>query len=163
MTAKEILDAAVKATHTTQAELAKKIGWTPQQLSSRIVRNSLRADDFLSLLDASGVDVAFTVRETSEAVKPRIAGAGRRVRAMVDKVIYDTAMSDALANSFYADGVNEYNDGKALELYIDREGRYFFAEYSSWEGVKDRITPVSASDAAAFIERYGVELHKKPN
>ena len=81
---------------------------------------------------------------------------------MVDRVTYDTAASNAISNNFYADGVNEYTDGKAMELYIDKEGRYFFAEYSNWEGGKDRISPVSAAEAAAFIEKYGTELDKKP-
>lgn len=159
---KEALAAALKETGKTQAEAATKIGWAPQQLSARLMRNSLRADEFLDLMDAIGVDVTLTVRETGEVVKAHIAGAGRRVRKMVNKVIYDTAASDALANNFYADGVNEYGDGKAMELYIDREGRYFFAEYTNWEGAEDRITPVSASDAAAFIGKYGTEISKAP-
>ena len=53
-----------------------------------------------------------------QALKTHIAGAGRRVRAMVDKVKYDTEAASALANNFYADGVNEYTDGKAMELYV---------------------------------------------
>ena len=102
-----------------------------------------------------GIDVEFRVRETGKVIKIRVPGMGQRVRCMVDKVIYDTAASDALANNFYADGVNMFTDGKAMELYVDKEGRYFFAEYSDWVGVKDRITPVSASVAAAFIAAVG--------
>lgn len=162
MTSKEALSAALKATGKTQAEAAIGIGWAPQQLSARLVRNSMRADEFLALMNAIGVDVNLTVRDTGEQIKAHIAGAGRRVRAMVNRVIYDTEAADALANNFYADGVNEYTDGKAMELYIDREGRYFFAEYTNWEGAKDRITPVTADDAAAFIQKYGTELHRKP-
>jgi len=162
VTSREALALALEDTGVTQAEAAAKIGWTPQQISSRLCRNSMRADEFLAIMDAIGVDVILKNRETGQEIKGRIAGAGRRVRRMVDRIIYDTENADALANSFYADGVNEYNDGKAIELYIDKDGRYFFAEYTTWEGVKDRITPVSAHDAAAFIERYGTELHKKP-
>ena len=40
---------------------------------------------------------------------------------MVDRVVYDTAESDALANNFYEDGENKFTDGEALELYIDKE------------------------------------------
>jgi hypothetical protein len=162
MTSKEALAAALKETGKTQAEAAVKMGWVPQQLSARLVRNSLRADEFLELMDAIGIDVVLTVRDTGAVLKSHIAGAGRRVRGMVNRVIYDTEAADALANNFYADGVNEYVDGKAMELYLDREGRYFFAEYTNWEGAKDRITPVTANDAAAFIERYGTDLHRKP-
>lgn len=162
MTSKEALAVALKETGKTQAEAAIKMGWVPQQLSARLSRNSLRADEFLELMDAIGVDVILKTRDTGVELKAHIAGAGRRVRAMVNRVIYDTEASDALANNFYADSVNEYNDGKAMELYIDREGRYFFAEYTNWEGAKDRITPVTANDAAAFIERYGTDLYRKP-
>ena len=81
---------------------------------------------------------------------------------MVNSVIYDTANADAISNNFYADGVNEYIDGQAMELYNGNDGQYFFAQYSNYEGVKDRIIPVSDKDAAAFIEKYGTELHRKP-
>ncbi len=162
MTSKEVIAAALKATGHTQAEAAAKMGWVGQQLSARLMRNSMRADELLKFMDVLGIDVTFTVRETGEILKAHIAGAGRRVRGMVNKVIYDTESADALANNFYADGVNEYTDGKAMELYVDKEGRYFFAEYTSWEGAKDRITPVSSKDAAAFIEKYGTDLHKGP-
>lgn len=162
MNAKDMLLAALRETKTTQAEAATKVGWMPQQLSQRIVRNSIRADDFLSLLEAIGIEVTLTVRDTGNTVRVYVKGAGRRVKAMVDRVTYDTAASNAISNNFYADGVNEYTDGKAMELYIDKEGRYFFAEYSNWEGGKDRISPVSAAEAAAFIEKYGTELDKKP-
>ena len=162
MTQKEVLAAVLKATGKTQAEAATNVGWVPQQLSARLVRNSLRADELLALLEGLGVELSFTIKETGEKVRTHINGMGRRVKGMVDKVIYDTATSDALANNFYADGINEYTDGKALELYIDREGRYFFAEYSNWEGTKDRISPVSGKDAAAFIEKYGTEIDKRP-
>lgn len=162
MTSKEALAAALKGTGKTQAEAAVKIGWVPQQLSARLARGSLRADEFLELMDAIGVDVVLKVRDSGEILKAHIPGAGRRVRGMVNRVIYDTASADALANNFFADGVNEFQDGRAVELYVDREGRYFFAEYTNWEGAKDRITPVTANDAAAFIERYGTEIHKAP-
>lgn len=162
MTSKELLIAALRGTGKTQAEAAAKVGWVPQQLSARLTRNSLRADELLNLLDGIGVELTMTVKETGKVIRSHIHGAGRRVKAMVGRIIYDTALSDALANNFYADGVNEYTDGKALELYIDREGRYFFAEYSSWEGVKDRITPVTPETAAAFIEKYGTEIDKAP-
>lgn len=162
MKSNDWLAAALRATRKTQAEAAAKVGWMPQQLSARLARNSMRADEFLNLLEGLGIEITLTVKETGEVVHTHLRGAGRRVKAMVDRVIYDTAASDALANNFYADGVNEYTDGKALELYVDKEGRYFFAEYTNWEGGKDRISPVSANDAAAFIEKYGTNIDKKP-
>lgn len=160
MTSRELLAAALKESGKTQAEAAKSVNWVPQQLSSRLVRNSLRADEFLALLEGIGVELTLTVKDTGKTVKTHIAGAGQRVKAMVDRVIYDTAESDALANNFYEDGENKFIDGEALELYIDKEGRYFFAEYYEDETKKSRITPVAAKVAAAFIREYGTDIHK---
>lgn len=161
MTSKEILTAALKAMGKSQAEGARLMGQNPQWLSARLVRNSLRADEFLNLLDRLGIDVTFTVRETGAEVRERIKGAGRRVRKMVNRTIYDTAACNALANNFYADGKNEYTDGRAMELYIDAEGRYFFAEYTK-DGAGDHITVSSPEEAAAFISKYGTEIQKAP-
>ena len=162
MNTRDILETVMRDTDLTQADIAKQIGWTPQRLSAKLTRNSLRADELLMILDAAGVDVRLFRCGTDEELKPHKVGAGRRVRCMVDHVLYDTSESDALSNNFYADGKNEFLDGRAMELYIDREGRYFFAEYTNWEGAKDRITPVTAKDAAAFISRYGTDLHRGP-
>ena len=120
----------------------------------------MRADEFLNLMDAIGVDVTFTVRATGEVLKDHKPGQGRQVKGTADKVQYDTEAADALANSFFEDGVNEYRDGEACELYVDRKGRYFMAEYH--EDGKDKIRPVSPSVAAAFIEKYGTDIEKEP-
>lgn len=161
MNAKDAIAAALKSVGITQKEAAAKIGLNPQQINGRITKGTLRADAFLELMDSIGVDVTFTNRATGKAIRLPVEGVGHRVRAMVDRVIYDTAEADALANNFFADGQNEYSDGMAMELYIDREsGRYFFVCYSNLEGVKDRIVPVSASDAASFIVKYGTSPHE---
>jgi len=164
MTAKDIIEAVSKITHTSQNELSRKAGKPVQWLNTRMTRGTLRVDDLLQILDVAGIDITLTVRETGEIIKPYIVGYGRRVRRMVDRVIYDTAAADALSNSFFTDGVNEFNDdGKASELYMDRSGRYFLAEYTSWEGEKDRIEPVSGERAAAYIAKHGTTLMKKHN
>lgn len=154
MSSKDILSACLKAVGKTQAETSALIGWSPQQLSARLVRNSMRADEFLLIMDAIGIDVKFFRKGTDKEIKEHVPGEGRRVKGVVDKVMYDTAMSDAIANNFYADGKNKYNDGRARELYVDSEGRFFFAEYCEGEENRDRINPVSALDAAEFTERY---------
>lgn len=162
MTAKEIISAALDTIGITQATAAKNYGWSAQQLSQRIVRGSLRVDEFIGLMDSMGIDITFTVRETGKTIKPHISGHGRRVKGVSDGIQYDTEYAEALANSFYADGVNEYSDsGEAFELYIDRDGRYFMAEYSNAEGGRDRVRSVPAEMAAAFIEKYGTVIEKK--
>ncbi len=162
MTAKEILEAVLRDTGTSKSAAAAKIGLLPQAFSSRLRMKTLRADDFLELMEALGVEVTYTIKETGEAIRIRIPGAGRKVRKMVNGIIYDTSASSALSNNFYSDGLNEYTDGMARELYKDSENRFFFAEYSTLDGVKDRIIPITANDAAEFIKKYGTVIDKKP-
>lgn len=155
MNAKEALNSVLRYTGTTQKQAAELMKWTPAQLSLRVKRGSLRVDDFMTILDMLGIDVQFIDRKTGKNVRPPIRGHGRRVSRMVNLVTYDTANADAITSNFYADGKNEYNDGMAMELYIDQEGRYFFAQYSSMGGVRDSIIPVEKEDAMAFIAKYG--------
>lgn len=163
MTAQEVLAAACRAAGTTQAQAAKAINLSPRSLSQRFMRNSLRADDLFKMLDAIGINVQMTVRETGKPVFVNNSGYGRRVRAMSDRVVYDTGRADALSNSFWEDGEHEYDAyGKASELYIDSEGRYFLAMYTNVEGEKDKVKAVTADVAAAFIEKYGTKLDKSP-
>lgn len=155
LTAKELVLAALRSARISQVEATRRINWVPQQLTSRLARGSLRVDEFLTLMNAIEIDVQLVNRKTGELVRAHIPGEGRRVVQMVDGVAYDTAKADALANSFYSDGESEYHDGVAMELYQDIDGRYFLAEYTSLAGARDRIVPVTAEDAAAFIRKYG--------
>ncbi len=156
MTANEAISAAISAKKTTQAATAKLYGWSAQQLGQRIKRKTLRADEFMGIMDVLGIDVIFAVRETGEVLKAHVSGHGPRLVGMSDGVTYDTDASEAVCNSFFEDGVNEYGqDDRAQELYIDKDGRYFMAEYTRVEGEKNRVRSVPASVAAAFIEKYG--------
>lgn len=162
MNTREVLNAVLPAIGKTQADMAYAIGKTPQQLSQRMVHNTFRSDDLLKAMEKLGIEVLFKVSETGEIVKVRNAGHGRRLKGMADRIRFDTATADAISNSFYADGENEYDDnGEAQELYVDSEGRYFMAEYNANDSTKDRIRSVPASMAAAFIEKFGTDIEKK--
>lgn len=160
MTAKEVIEEALRNTGLTQYAAANLIGWQGQQLSQRLARGSLRADEMLEILDKMGIDVTFTVRASGKTLTSHIPGAGRRVRGICDKVVYDTSNANALSNSFWSDGENEYTEGRATELYVDDSGRYFLAEYSNVEGERDKVTVISAELAAVYIEKYGTQIFK---
>lgn len=162
MTSRETVEAALTKIGQTQAWLAQQMNWTPQNFCQRLRRGSVRADEFMELMNVMGVDVTFTMRETGEILKPHVRGHGRRLVGNSDKVTFDTAASEAISNTFYEDGVNEFNaDGEATELYVDGKGRYFVAEYHT-DARKDRVRTVSASMAAAFVEKYGTQIEKGP-
>lgn len=156
MRAKEVMAAALKATGYTQVQAAKLIGMPEQSFCQKInVRESIKANEFFDLLEAIGIEAMFVVKATGEVL---LKGTQfeRRVVGMSDGVIYDTKDSTLVASSFYADGVNEYGpDGKAQNLYIDKEGRYFAAEYSKEGPSNDRVRSVPVNVAYAFIGQYG--------
>ncbi len=160
MVARDYLNAALESKNMFQEDGAAAIGWTPAKLSAILRRETLKADDFIALMDAIGMEIEFKDKETGEPLKIKASGYGRRLRGISDGIKFDTNAAEAISNSFYEDGVNEYGkDGRAVELYIDKQGRYFFAEYSINAGEKERIRSTSSSVAAAFIEKYGTDLH----
>ena len=82
-------------------------------------------------------------------------GHGRRVRQVVNGVLYDTHKADMLCGDFYRDGINEYIDGMAFELYVDCFGRFFVARYTDWENGSDSITTIGKEDAYKLYRKYG--------
>lgn len=151
----EALKTVMECTNNTQSTAAPLVGWTKQQLNSRMVRGDMKTDEWLALIEAMGVEVVLVNKETGKPIKPlvRSKGVGPRAKGMSERVKYDTEKADALANSFYLDGENMYTDGKAEELYIDEEGRYFLVTYTDDD--KSKIHHVTGNVAKAFIEKYG--------
>lgn len=166
MTVREVFNAVLPAIGRTYSEAAAKIGWSRQQMSQKMARDSLRARDLLKIMEANGVEVCFRIKETGEIIQLfqcKVPGHGRRIKGMSHKVKYDTEKANALSNTFYADGKNEYDEnGEAQELYVDANGRYFLAIYHKDAPQEDFINAIPGSIAAAFVEKYGVEIEKKP-
>ena len=163
MTALGILNTAIGRRQKTKADAAEILGIAPQRISYRVTKDTMKAEELLRLLDALDLEIVLRDRTTGELVEVNDfrKGHGRHVRKMADRVTYDTEMSGAIANSFYEDGENEYGAlGVAEELYLDRQGRYFIVEYNRDDPSKDRVSPVSANVAKAFIEKYGTEIEK---
>ena len=75
MTSRELMDAALAKTKNSQAWLARQMGWTPQNFNLRLNRNSIRADEFLALMDVLGVDVTFTPPEDVKATETQMKAA----------------------------------------------------------------------------------------
>ena len=148
----------------TQNDAAAAVGLTPNQFSYRMANNTVRVELLIEILDKIGYDLALIDRRTGETI-PIVTfrkGHGRRVKNMFNHVLLDTNSSGALANSFYADGENEYNeDGTAEELYVDKRGRYFITKYYRDDPSQDKNKTVTADVAREFIQKHGTEIEKK--
>ena len=53
----EALKTVMECTNNTQSTAAPLVGWTKQQLNSRMVRGDMKTDEWLALLEAMGVEV----------------------------------------------------------------------------------------------------------
>lgn len=159
MNSRGYLDAALDEMHLTYNEAASNVGWTKSKINAKLTRDSIRATEFINLLEANGVSVVLVNKKTGEQIFPYIQGHGENATGVSDHIRYNTATSYALSNTFFADGENEYDsEGKAQELYIDHDGRYFIVYYE--KGKRPKIKATTGSVALAFIEKYGTELEK---
>ena len=145
MTVAEIVKELIKTTDLQQAEVARLMGWTPQNLSNRLGRNTLYAEDFMKLLDVIGYKAVIVEKETEEEVKTRKRGIAPRLQMMVNGVKYDTYKADALCHT------EPIQDCMFHELYQNEEGEYFLAQVMLCEGGVDSITPVTEEAAKKLM------------
>ena len=104
----EILRDALEAKGYSQREFAKKMGWTPQNFSQRLKKNSFSAEEWRKMAYMLGYEVRLVELESGIEFESRRKGHGRRVRQVIKGVLYDTHKADMLCGNFYHDGEHEY-------------------------------------------------------
>ena len=163
MKAKDILMTIMISVGKTHKEASEILGVSMKELNQELRRGTLSVDKFLRLIEELGVETKFVLKATGEEISlPEIKeikryskGRGERVRGMSNRISFDTDKADALANTFYKDGKNEYSDGVAEELYVDNDGNYFIVEYFEDSGKRSKVNAITPNVANAFIEMYG--------
>jgi S-ribosylhomocysteine lyase LuxS involved in autoinducer biosynthesis len=146
----------IEGLRKTQYEAA--VGYSPQALEYKIMRRgTIKASEFFEISAPFGYLPKFYMLESGKPIEKDMHEEKReQVKGMSDLVRYNTNDATFLATSFYADGVHKYDeDGIAQDLYVDKEGRYFFAEFSSDPKEKSRVRSVTSSVAKAFIKQFG--------
>ena len=151
---RELFSKTLEATGETMEDAANLLETSVIALNEKVyVRASIKMSELFTALELLGAEVEFYVEKTNQNLYWEKED---RVMGMSDGVIYDTRESALLATSFYADGSNEFGeDGKAMELYVDKDNRYFFAEYNLDSDVKPRIKAAPVHVAYAFLQTYG--------
>lgn len=151
----EILKDALEAKNYSQREFAKMMGWTPQNFNQRLKKNSFSAEEWRKMAYMLGYEVRMVELESGIEFEGRRKGHGRRVKQVINGVLYDTYKADALCSDFFQDGEHEYTDGMAFELYVDSFGRFFVARYVEWENGTDSITTVGKEEAGKLYKKFG--------
>ena len=144
MTVADIVKGIIKKSDLQQAQVARLMDWTPQNLSNRLGRNTLYAEDFVKLLDVMGYKMLIVEKDTEEEVKTRKRGRAPRIQMMVNGVKYDTFKADALGCLGFAE--NFYQ-----ELYKTDDGEYFVVQVAEFDGGVNSITPVTPDVAYELL------------
>ena len=149
----ESLRSALARKGISQAELARKKGYTKQALNQQLKNNYLRATEWVEMMDQLGVDVVLVDRNTGKELvtEPYVKGFGPAASGYVDRVRYDTTKADAISTTFSKSGDGDKN---GEELYLTRDGQYFLVDYA--DTAKPKIIVVEPKVAIAFMEKYGV-------
>lgn len=142
-------------------ELYQDVGWVNSNGKLNVRIKELRANDLLAAIGKLGLRVEYK-DNNGDVIRFITPGHGRRLKGYSDEMTFDTSKSVAVCNSFYADGVNEYDEnGEAVELYMDLQGRYFIAEYHRDAPEKDRVRAVQMGIVRALVNEYGTNKVKK--
>lgn len=143
---------------TEIVELPNRKEQSPEEFSQQLQNFTSTAEEWLQIIEMFGYRIKLVDVDSGADFKPRKKGHGRRVKRVIDGVIYDTEKADALCDDFYQDGINEYTDGMAFELFVNSFGDFFIARYVEWENGKDSISTIGKEDAEKLYNKYGCEM-----
>ena len=74
------------------------------------------------------------------------------MRQIVNGKLYDTEKAQLVAHDRYWDGSNWDRHGRNSYLYKTRKGNFFVYHQTFWQGERDRIQPVTESEARLWYE-----------
>ena len=156
LTASEIIRKAIAVNGFSLASFGRILGCTGQNVSLKLSRNSVSADEFISWLDMLGFDVAVFSRNNLVNIEDcsDMKGPVRHIVRMIDGKHFNNKTAQAVSNNFMP-GDSIYDEfGKATELYKIEDGTYIFVEYNE-DPKKDVVSIAPRSAAEAFIASYG--------
>jgi len=148
MSASEMVRQALTSKGKTQTELAEHMGWSKQNLSSRLKNDSLTFDELAKALAFCGYSVVM-VDANGEDIPNLGNSESPRVVQMCDGHVYDTSKAESVCTS-----KPDFSEDWYMELFRDPAGTYFMVQYQLWEGGKSILGPVSNRAANMFMKKY---------
>lgn len=156
LSASEIIKKCLAIRGCSMAELGRRLNCTGQNISLKLKRNSISANEFMMWLDMLGYEVivkerdGYILDENTELPKKAC-----RIRCVVDGVRFDSLKAKLIAKACEAEKQDD-DEGKATELYEDNAGNMFFVERKSGTNGKDTVVLVPRQAGEAFLEKYRV-------
>ena len=148
MKVSEIIKTAILSSDTKQKEVANKMGWSPQSFANRLKKNTINADEWVSIAHILGYELKM-VSQDGSSIQAKRKGFGPRVQQMVDGYAYDTEKADAICRTPKV-------AGGSFELYRDLTNQQFYIViYCDWGAQTGIVTPVTDEEARAFYDGCG--------
>lgn len=123
------------------------------------------ADGFFNILDGFGYKAVFTDVNTGETFdcidsvkKLELTRHHANFKAMHQGKYFNTEHSKIITNDF-GDPDIYGEDGIARELYINKVGAYFFAEYKNESNAKNKVRAATKEEAELFIQENGTKFN----
>lgn len=124
----ELVREALAASGKMQVELAAYMGWSKQNLNSRLKNDSLSYAELVKMMGFCGYEVKVLDIDRNE-LEVRTDSASPRLVKMVDGVTYDTGKAESICSTKKAPDDEFYT-----ELFRDASGTFFVAYFELWEG-----------------------------
>lgn len=144
----ELVREALAASGKMQVELAAYMGWSKQNLNSRLKNDTLGYAEVVKMMEFCGHEVKVLDTDGNELEVGTRSSSPRLVK-MVDGITYDTGKAESICSTKKASDDEFY-----IELFRDASGAYFVAYFELWEGGHSHISPIDQKGAQRFSERY---------
>ena len=142
----ELIREALAATGKTQVELAANMGWSKQNLHSRLKNDSVSYEELVKMMGFCGYEVKVLDADGNE-LEVKTGSTSPRLVKMVDGVTYDTGKAESICTS-----KKSPDDEFYTELFKDASGAYFVAYFELWDGGHSHISPLDENGAQHFLE-----------
>ena len=148
MKVSEMIKTAILSSEKQQKEVAEQMGWSPQSFANRLKKNTIDADEWVSIAHILGYELKMVARD-GKSVQAKRKGFGPRVQQMVEGYAYDTEKADAICRTPKV-------AGGCFELYRDLMTRQFYIVVScSWGKQNGIVIPITKDEAKEFYYECG--------
>ena len=164
----EMVEAAMKYAGVSYPQMAEMLSAGSGKPSARqgifkkVKSGTIKATDLMKALECIGMNLRI---ESDGTIIPDRSAAGERVVRVLKGERYDTKRCCPIANSFYRNGTDRFQDHAAEEMYCDPEKRrYFIAHYGDGQYVRRRgekkrpwIEIVPEENVDQIIKEHGMK------
>ena len=123
MTASEMITHAIEDRGVYKKDVASKMGWSAANLTNKLRRNTITADEFIKLADILGFNVQMANKGIELPVKKKTSRIGSRIVATVGDEQFDNSSAAQICHKTSSLSVDK-------ELYLDK-GKFFIVTHTS--------------------------------